>query len=169
MAEELKNTIRKIDGVLDADVQISFPAESATPLPGTPAPKITAAVYVKHQGVLEDPNSHLEIKIKRLMSGSINGLDYDNVAVISDRSRFADINLTPEGEMIGAKSLQQTYATIWGLVMTKSSLVRFRVIFFTFILLLLLLCAALGWIVYKFYPQLRASVFKRGEPPETPS
>ena len=172
LAEELKNTIRKIDGVLDADVQISFPSESATALPGAPAPKITAAVYVKHQGILEDPNSHLEVKIKRLMAGSVNGLDYDNVSVISDRSRFADITLTPEGEMIGPKAMQQTYVSIWGLVMTKSSLGQFRFIFFTFILLLLIVCSAFGWMVYRFYPQMRGSFFKRSEttsePPESP-
>jgi type III secretion protein J len=168
LAEELKNTIRKIDGVLDADVQISFPADTGTALPGAPVPKITAAVYVKHQGVLEDPNSHLEVKIKRLMAGSVNGLDFNDVAVISDRSRFADIVLSPEGETIGAKTMQQTYVTIWGLVMTRASLARFRFIFFTFIILLLAVLGALGWIVYRFYPQMRTSLFKRGGSEETP-
>jgi type III secretion protein J len=155
LAEELRNTVRKIDGVIDADVQISFPDTSVTLPPGAPQPKITAAVFVKHQGILEDPNSHLEVKIKRLMAGSVNGLDFDNVSVISDRSRFADITLDAQGEMIGAKALQQTYVSIWGLVMTKSSLTRFRTIFFLFILLLLGLSGALGWAVYKFYPMMR--------------
>ena len=168
LAEELKNTIRKIDGVLDADVQISFPDLSITLPPGSPLPKVTSAIYVKHQGIFEDPNSHLEIKIKRLMAGSVNGLDYDNVTVISDRSKYSDINLSPEGEMIGPKALQQTYVTIWGLVMTQSSLSRFRVIFFTFILLILAMLGAFGWIGYKFYPQLRAALFKRKETPQPP-
>lgn len=163
LAEELKNTIRKIDGVLDADVQLSIPPADATAVPGSTPPKTTAAVYIKHQGILEDPNSHLEVKIKRLLSGSVNGLEFDNVSVISDRSRFADINLTPEGEPIGIKSLQQTYVSIWGLVMTKSSLARFRAIFFSFILLLLLLSASWVWTIYKFYPQLRAGILKRKE------
>ena len=35
MAEQLKNTIRKIDGVIDADVQISYPPATATQTPGT--------------------------------------------------------------------------------------------------------------------------------------
>src|SRR3989338_8917444 len=34
LAEELQNTIMKIDGVLDADVQISFPPDTTTPVPG---------------------------------------------------------------------------------------------------------------------------------------
>lgn len=167
LAEELKNTILKIDGIIDADVQISFPPAEATAIPGAVVPKTTAAVYIKHQGILEDPNSHLEIKIKRLLAGSVNGLDYDSVAVISDRSRFSDIVLTPEGEPIGAKALQQTYVSIWGLVMTKSSLARFRAIFFIFIFFLFLLSASWGWAIYKFYPQIRSGLLKRKEiPPE---
>lgn len=155
LAEELKNTIRKIDGVIDADVEISFPTESTTPTPGVPPPKITAAVYVKHSGVMEDPNSHMEVKIKRFMAASVNGLSYEDVSVISDRSRFADITLQPSAEMIGPKALQQTYVSIWGVVLTKSSLARFRFIFFTFTLLLLLFAAGIGWLVYKFYPLMK--------------
>lgn len=166
LAAELQNTIRKIDGVLDANVQISFPpTEAATAAPGTSQPKITAAVYVKHQGVLEDPNSHLEMKIKRLVSGSINGLDYNDVAVISDRSRLADIVISPEGEVIGPKTLQQTYVSIWGVVMTKSSLARFRTIFFIFIFLLVLLLGLIGWLIYKFYPYIQEVFFKKKTPP----
>jgi type III secretion protein J len=155
LAEELKNTIRKIDGIVDADVQISFPPSEASLTPGATPPKTTAAVYIKHQGIMEDPNSHLEIKIKRLLAGSISGLEFENVSVISDRSRFTDITLSPSGEAIGAKALQQTYVSIWGLVMTKSSLGRFRFIFFLFTFLLLAFGAALGWMIYRFYPQLR--------------
>lgn len=167
LAEELRNTIQKIDGIIDANVQISFPPSQTAgtvPTPGAPPPKVTAAVYVKHQGVLEDPNSHLEMKIKRLMAGSVNGLSYDDVAVISDRSKFTDITLTPGGEMIGANPLQ-THASIWGLVMTQSSVTRFRFIFFSFIFLLLLVCTAAGWMVYQFYPQMRLSFLKQKETP----
>jgi type III secretion protein J len=157
LAEELKNTILKIDGVIDADVQISFPnvtgGGNAAPVPGTPQQKITAAVYVKHQGVLEDPNSHIEVKIKRLMAGSISGLSYDDVAVISDRSRFSDITLSPEGEPIGPKALE-THVSIWGLIMTQNSLSRFRFIFFFFIVLLLASLGSVGWLLYRFYPHL---------------
>lgn len=57
LAEQIASVIRKIDGVLDAEVQISFPEED--PLnPGKTKGKITASVYVKHNGVLDDPNSH---------------------------------------------------------------------------------------------------------------
>lgn len=168
LAEELKNTIRKIDGVLDADVQISFPPTEATPTPGAPPPKTTAAVYIKHQGIMEDPNSHMEVKIKRLLAGSVNGLNFDDVAVISDRSRIADISLQADGEMISPKSLQQTYVKIWGVVLTKSSLARFRFIFFTFIILLFLFAGATGWLIYKFYPIMKMKNSEKENPPEIP-
>ncbi len=154
LAEELKNTIRKIDGVLDADVQISFPPQDNLGVPGVVQPKTTAAVYIKHQGVLEDPNSHLETKIKRLVSSAINGLNFEDVSVISDRARMADIQLSMSGEMIGSKNLQEAYVSIWSIVMTKSSLSRFRFLFFFLILLNLVFAGALGWMIYKFYPQI---------------
>ena len=152
LAEQLRNTIRKIDGVLDADVQLSIP--SVETVPGAPVQKTTAAVYVKHQGVLEDPNSHIETKIKRLLAGSVNGLEYDNVSVISDRSRIADISLETGQEMISGQNYQQTYVSIWSIIMTKSSLGRFRFVFFSLIALVLAMAAGLGWMIYKFYPQI---------------
>lgn len=164
-AEELKNVIRKIDGVLDADVQISFPPAEASLTPGAVPPKTTASVYVKHQGIMEDPNSHLETKIKRLVSSSINGLNFEDVSVISDRSRIADIQLSPDGEPIGPRNMHENYVSIWSIVMTKSSLSRFRFLFFSMIVLNLIFAGALGWMVYKFYPLL---LKKKEEKPETP-
>lgn len=165
LAEELQNTVLKMDGILDADVQISFPPQQTTVTPGEEQRKITAAVYVKHQGIMDDPNAHTEVKIKRLLSGSVNGLAYEDVAVISDRALIADINLSPGADMIGARSLQQTYAKIWGVTLTKGSLARFRFIFFTLIVLMLLLFGLIGWLVYKFYPLMRMK--KEEETPPT--
>lgn len=163
LAEELRNTIQKIDGVIDADVQISFPpTQAGGATPSAAQQKVTAAVYVKHQGILEDPNSHIEVKIKRLMAGSVNGLNYEDVAVISDRSRFTDIVLPIEGEQIGGQAAK-TYSSIWGLVMTQDSIARFRMIFFSLIILILLLCLGAGWAIYKFYPELRQLFLKKKE------
>jgi type III secretion protein J len=155
LAEQLSNTIRKFDGVLEVDVQLSIP--SGEQVPGVPVEKTTAAVYVKHQGMLDDPNSHTETKIKRLLAGSVSGLKFDDVTVITDLARIADINLDPHSEMYGPKHMQQTYVSIWSVVMTKSSLSRFRLIFFSMIILILLLAGALSWVIYKFYPELMPS------------
>ena len=149
LAEQISNTINKMDGVLDCDVEISFPPTEATLTPGAPQPKTTAAVYVKQ--LFDDPNSHIETKIKRLMAGSVPNLDYENVSVILDRARFADLSVSPEQELIGAKTAPQTYASIWSIVMTKGSLTRFRVLFFILIGLLILLSCGLGWMTYKYY------------------
>ncbi len=152
LAEQLKNTIRKMDGVIDAEVQLSFPQESTTP--GVAPPKISASVFVKHQGVMEDPNNFLETKIKRLVSGAITGLDFDSVSVISDRSRFTDISLSKNAEPIAAKGKSRDFVSVWSIVMSKSSVGKFRSLFIFFILLIIALGGLIGWLVYKFYPDL---------------
>ncbi len=160
LAQQIANMIRKIDGVIDADVQLSFPIESTSPIaPGGVAPvlqKITAAVYVKHQGILDDPNSHLVTKIKRLVAGSVTGLDLNDVTVISDRSRFTDVTLMPSAEALEPKTKE--YVSIWSIVMSKSSASRFRVIFFILIVCAIVLALLVGWLLWKFYPILK----KRG-------
>lgn len=149
LAEQIASTIRKIDGVLDASVQISFPEED--PLnPGKKKGNITASVYVKHSGVLDDPNSQLITKIKRLVSGSVTGLDIDNVTLISDRARFGE---SPLG--FAASEEDKQYVNIWSLIIAKESVTRFRIIFFSFILALLGFILAFIWLGWKIFPLLK--------------
>jgi type III secretion protein J len=150
LAEQIASTIRKMDGVLDAEVQISFPEED--PLnPGKTKGDITASVYVKHNGALDDPNAHAATKIKRLVASSITGLKYDNVTLILDKARSE----APSGGL-SAPEEQKQYVVVWTMVLGKESLTRFRVVFFTLCLLLLLLILALVWIIWKIYPLLQA-------------
>lgn len=158
LAEQIANMIRKIDGVIDADVQLSFPPDTGGAIPGQTPQRVTAAVYVKHQGILDDPNSHLITKIKRLVAGSVNGLDVNDVTVISDRSRFTDVTLTPTPESLSAQSKE--YVSIWSIVMNKDSASRFRFIFFILIVASIFLAAIIGWLVWKFYPILKKKGFK---------
>ena len=58
LAQQITNTILMIDGVIDATLQLSFPPEEAGVATETKKEPITAAVYVKHQGVYDDPNAH---------------------------------------------------------------------------------------------------------------
>lgn len=149
LAETIASTIRKIDGVLDANVQISFPQED--PLnPGQYKGKITASVYVKHSGVLDDPNSHLISKIKRLVASSITGLDYDNVTVIPDRARYSEI--APGTGVIGEGEKQ--YVDVWSIVLAKESVTRFRILFFTFAVVTLILLLSFLWVLWKIIPLL---------------
>lgn len=149
LAEQIASTIRKIDGVLDAEVQISFPEED--PLnPGKKKGKLTASVYVKHSGVLDDPNSLLIPKIKRLVAASVPGLDYDNVTVIADRARYtANPSISPTSEA------EKSFVSIWSIAIAQDSVSRFRMLFFSFIIALLLLVIALGWTIWKLYPLLQ--------------
>lgn len=152
LAEQIASTIRKIDGVLDAEVQISFPKEEPLNPAAEKKQKITASVYVKHNGVLDDPNTHLITKIKRLVSASITGLDYDNVTVIGDRARLSE---SSGGESQSFSSEQEKqYVTIWTLVLAKDSVMRFRIVFFSFIVLIILLILSLIWICWKLFPLL---------------
>jgi len=151
LAEQIASTIRKIDGVLDAEIQISFPEED--PLnPTEKKQKITASVYIKHNGVLDDPNSHLTTKIKRLVAASVPGLDYDNVTVIGERARFSEFSLSPSAS---ASETDKQYVSIWGLVIAKESVTRFRIVFFSFTILILFFALSLIWISWKMYPMLK--------------
>jgi type III secretion protein J len=155
LAQQIANTIRKIDGVIDADVQLSFPSQEAA-LPGTgpqTPQRTTASVYVKHQGVLDDPNSHLVAKIKRLVASSVTGLDVNDVTVISDRSRFTDVSLQPLQEPYSPEGRE--YVSIWSVVMSKDSAARFRFLFFLLLSCVVFFGLAVGWMVWKFYPILR--------------
>jgi type III secretion protein J len=150
LAEQIASVIRKIDGVLDAEVQLSFPEED--PLsPGKTKGKITASVYVKHNGVLDDPNSHLITKIKRLVAASITGLNFNDVTVISDRARGSDLSTS----FLSGEHEEKSYVSIWTIVLAKESVTRFRVVFFTFSFLLLLMAVCLIWLTWKIYPLLK--------------
>lgn len=152
LAEELTNTIRKMDGVIDASVQISYPKEETSP--GETPPKMTAAVYIKHTGMLDDPNNHLETKIKRLLAGSVTNLLYDNVAVVSDRARIADLELVAKGEPVSMKEQKKSMVKMWSVVMTKDSLGHFRTLFITMVLLVLLFGGIAIYMTLRSFPAI---------------
>jgi type III secretion protein J len=152
LAEQLASTLRKYGGILDADVQVSFPEED--PLnPGKMKGKITASVWVKHSGILEDPNAHLASKIKQFVSSSVTGLSPDDVTVIGERSRLGDIG-------IGAGAFtvpeEKSFVNVWSIVLGTESVFRFRVIFFSFTIAILLLLLALIWLLWKTWPTIKA-------------
>ena len=157
LEQQIANTIRKIDGVIDAEVQLAFPdtstATTAGPTPQTPTQRVTAAVYVKHQGIVDDPNSHLVSKIKRLVAGSVNGLDINDVTVISDRSRFTDVTLGNALE--GANNQPRDYTSVWSIVIAKQSLPKFRFLFFLLVASNIAFVVIAFWLLWKVYPIVR--------------
>jgi type III secretion protein J len=148
LAEQIASTIRKIDGVLDAEVQISFPEQD--PLnPKAKKDKITASVYVKHNGVLDDPNIHLNTKIKRLVAASVPNLDYDNVTVIGDTIRNSGFDRGSSTDE------NKQYVNVWTMIIAKESVSRFRIVFLAFVIFILLLCLTIVWMGWKVYPLLQ--------------
>lgn len=148
LAAQLASTIRKYEGVLDADVQVSFPEED--PLnPGKTKGRITASIWVSHSGILDDPNSHLATKIKRFVASAITGLSYDDVSLVSQRSRVGEAH--EEGQI---KEEEKELVNVWSLIIAKDSISRFRWIFFSFSLLILALGLTLVWMTWKTYPLL---------------
>jgi type III secretion protein J len=145
LSEQLANTIRKMDGIMDANVQITFPTEEL------PAQKITASVYVKHRGILDNPNSLAIVKIKRLVSSAVPGLTPENVSVVSDRALFADISLQTPRQL----EEERQFISIWSVVVAKGSVFRFRLIFYIFIIVIFLLICLIAWLIWKFLPLIQ--------------
>ncbi len=145
LSEQLATTIRKMDGIIDANVQITFPTEDL------PAKKITASVYVKHRGILDNPNSLAITKIKRLISSAVPGLTIENVAVITDRALYADVNLQTPQQLQEDKQ----FASVWSVVIAKDSIPLFRLIFYTFIILIFSLICFAAWLIWKFLPLIQ--------------
>ncbi len=142
LADQIANMIRQIDGVIDVSVQLSIPTEEDQ--------HPTASVYVKHQGVLDNPNTQLLLKIRQMVAASISGLTMDNVTVIADRSRFTDISLNPSST--AAPDQVRDYVNIWGVTIAKDSAAAFQFLFFTLFFLLFVLLIGLGWIFWKTRP-----------------
>lgn len=150
LAEQIASTIRKIDGVIDAQVLISFPQED--PLnPGKYMGKITASVFVKHNGILDDPNSHLITKIKRLVASSVTGLSYDDVTVIPVRAAVNELPVNPVG---GSAEEEKKLVNVWSIILAQDSVTRFQIIFFSFVAVILILLLFLVWVSWKVYPLL---------------
>lgn len=152
LEEQLASTIRRFEGVLDVAVQLSLPEEN--PLAQAQERKeSTASVYIKHQGVLDDPNSQLKTKIRRLVASSIEGLKLENVTVIDERSRMvADPSLSP----LGSADANREYVRIWSVIVATDSVGRFQVIFFSLSLACLILALVVVWILWKFMPLISA-------------
>jgi type III secretion protein J len=154
LEQQIANTILNIDGITFANVCLSIPpAASPGSLVSAAPAKVKAAVLVKHLGVMDDPNSHLEIKIKRLVSGSVPGLDLNDVTVIATLARFNDITLKESLE--AANTPAKDYTSVWSIVLSQQSVTRFQLLFFTLITTNITALLMLGWVVWKFYPTLR--------------
>ncbi len=147
LAAQIGAMIRKIDGILDAEVQLSFPEEDVLN-PGQIKGDVTASVFVKHNGVLDDPNSHLITKIRRLVASSVQGLKFENVTVIPDRARFAESTAQKAAANQGNVDL----ARVWTIVLAQESISRFQFIFFSLTILCCIFVFTTAWLAWKLVP-----------------
>ncbi|AHK63568.1 hypothetical protein BOKEGFJH_00692 [Chlamydia avium] len=139
LSEQMASTIRKMDGIVDASVQISFATDTDEQQP------LTASVYIKHRGVLDNPNSIMVSKIKRLVASAVPGLTTENVSVISDRASYSDITINGPWGL----SDEIDYVSVWGIILAKSSLGKFRLIFYLLLLTLFVISCGLLWVIWK--------------------
>lgn len=151
LAEQIAGTIRKIDGILDADVQLSFPQED--PLnPKAVKPPVTASVFVKHNGVLDDPNSQLIPKIRRLVAGSVQGLNFENVTVIPDRARFSESSAQLQARV---SNPTVELVKVWTVPVAKEAVGRFQTLFISLISVTAIFVLATFWMLWKIVPVAR--------------
>jgi type III secretion protein J len=93
LGEEVAHTLEQIDGVITARVHIVLPE---APQLGQPLRPSSAAVFVKHQ-----PSVDLDFfvpRIRRLVSSSIEGLNYDAVTVVLTAATSLRPTITPSSE-----------------------------------------------------------------------
>jgi type III secretion protein J len=166
LAGQIASTIRSMDGILDVQVQLAV----ADPLQKQPA---RAAVFVKHLGALDDPNNQLSSKIRRLVAGSVPGLDYDNVTLVGDRARYVDVSLSPTSEALPEGC--RDYVRVLGMVVAKESVGMMRFLVSGLILVGLVLLAVALFLGWRSLPGLRTGERKRTDetlppppPPQTP-
>ena len=141
---ELSSMIRNINGVIEANVQIAYSTEE--PMPGRNQMKdiMTAAVYVQHQGVLDNPNLQYETKIKDMVSKSVSGLEAENVIVISDLSRETLETLSTVNEVVDM-------VTIAGIKVSKASQTQLRVVMFSLAGLVAVSFVSSAWLFWKIH------------------
>ena len=131
LGEEVAQTLSQVDGVVTARVHIVLPD---TPQLGQTVKPSSAAVFIKYQ-----PGVDLDFfvpQIRRLVSSSIEGLDYSAVTVVLSEA-------APTKSAIGIPT-SATVEVLPGLSVRDTDTTRFWQIFYAGVGVILLLTALLG-------------------------
>ena len=161
VAQEISNTLSKIDGVIFARVHLSF-IDNAREKPvelgqEVKKKKLTAAVFVKY-----NPEYNLTVdipQIKLLVSGSISNLDYQDVSV----------SLSPSRQKQAVQVfVEEKLSTVPGLNLKIAAASAFRFYVFVAVAGLLILLLAI-WAVYLSYRNSRTGPGKLNGPVDNSS
>ena len=98
-----------------------------------------------HSGVLDDPNSHLITKIRRLVANAIPDLKYEDVTVVPERAQYSDVVLQSRA----AQQEETKLVSVWTIILAKDSVTRFRVVFSSFFFAVLILLLAALFLLWK--------------------
>lgn len=123
LGEDVAQTLSEIDGVVTARVHVVLPDQ---PQLGQPVKPSSAAVFIKHE-----PTVDLEFfvpQIRRLVSSSIEGLDYSAVAVILTEALPAEVETPPLDQrtvevMPGISVLEADAGNFWRMVYAAGAVV----------------------------------------------
>jgi len=130
LGEDVAQTISSIDGVITARVHIVLPD---TPQLGQPVRPSSAAVFIKHQPGID--LDFLVPQIRRLVSSSIEGLEYSAVTVVLTEAR-------PTRSVAAASESNGTVEVLPGLSVRDTDQKRFWMLIGGGVLLMLVLLGA---------------------------
>lgn len=103
-AQELRKTLLKVDGVVDAQVNLVLPEEPRVKLANTEVEPPRASVLVKYTPTRASPkeNPVTREQIEKLVAGGVKGLERKRVEVIMTEARDATEELEePEFAQVG--------------------------------------------------------------------
>jgi len=136
LGEEVAATISEIDGVISARVHVVLPDQSQ--FGSTPKPS-SAAVFIKHDPLVD--LAYLVPQIRRLVSSSIEGLDYSAVTVLLAEGG------SPERE--AQRVEQSTVSVLPGLAIRETDVLYFwRIAYLAGVVIAVLILIILGFLSY---------------------
>lgn len=135
LGQELSHTISEIDGVLSARVQVVLPDNDLMQHDRKPS---SASVFIRYNRSFDV--QALTPRIKKLVSDSVSGLDYDHVSIVAVRAA------TRPSDTDSMRDIS-TNTSFLGLSIARSSVVAARWLFGGLILLVLGMACAIGWLL----------------------
>lgn len=137
LGQELSHTISDIDGVLSARVQVVLPDNDLLQQNRKPS---SASVFIRYNHDFDVKK--LTPRIKKLVSDSVSGLDYDRVSIVAVRAP-AIPNYSSSGRDLGANT------SFLGLSIARSSVATARWLFGSLILLVVCMAGVIGWLIWQ--------------------